>query len=62
MNLIELLFFVAAAVLSGFAAKFLFVYLGWWSVPVGCAIGFGAIYLFILLLNKLPARRTGKSI
>jgi hypothetical protein len=63
MNLIELIFFVAALLLSFVFGKYFYGYIGWWAVIPGLLLGFGIIPLISILVMKIfPKRRRMPSI
>jgi hypothetical protein len=54
MNLFEMLFFLLAVFISFLLGRYFFGHIGWWSVLPAGILGFGVVWLFLLLLNKLP--------
>jgi hypothetical protein len=55
MNLIELLFFVLAAVLSALFGRYFFGYIGWWGVLPAIFLGFGFVAVIVVALPKVFA-------
>jgi hypothetical protein len=60
MNLIELLFFVLAAVLSTLFGRFFFGYIGWWGVLPAVILGFGLVAVIVVALPKFLACRESR--
>jgi uncharacterized BrkB/YihY/UPF0761 family membrane protein len=62
VNVLELFFFVLAPVaLSIWLGKFLFGYIGWWSILLAPSVGFGSVYLLLFALFKsLPDKKRQK--
>lgn len=56
MNLIELLFFVLAAVVSALFGRYFFGYIGWWGVLPAVILGFGLVAVIVVALPKFLAR------
>ena len=57
MNIFEMFFFLLMIFLSVLFGRFFWRYIGWWGVIPACVLGFGAVVLFLNLLNKLPSPR-----
>jgi hypothetical protein len=56
MNLIEMLFFALAIVLSVLFGRYLFAYVGWWGILPALMLGFGLVIGLIWALNKILER------
>jgi len=57
MNLIELLFFLLAVLLSCAFGRYFFKYMGWWGTLPAGILGFGIVIGIIAALNKLFPKR-----
>jgi len=57
MNIFELYFLVLALALSFILGRYLFNYLGWWSVLPAVFLGFGLVALVLIGIRKIPLRR-----
>ena len=57
MNIVELFCFLLGVVLTIVIGKFLFPYLGWWSIFPAAILGFGLVVILIVGLNLLYLRR-----
>jgi hypothetical protein len=54
MNIFELLFLVLALVLSYLFGKYFVSHIGWWGVVPGIILGFGLVFAFLFIIEKLP--------
>jgi hypothetical protein len=52
MNVFELIFFLLPFFVSFFLAKYLYGYIGWWSIPAAIFLAFGGSALLIVLARK----------
>ena len=57
MNLIELLFFLSAVLLSFFLGRYFFKYAGWWGTLPASILGFSIVIGIIAALSKLFSKR-----
>ena len=57
MNIVELFCFLLGVVLTIVIGKFLFPYLGWWSIFPAAILGFGLVVSLIWGLDRLYLRR-----
>jgi hypothetical protein len=60
MNAIELLFFLLAVFLSVSFGKYFFGHIGWWGVLPGGILGFGSVWLFLVVLRAVAPGPAGK--
>ena len=57
MNFVELFLFLLGVVLTVVIAKFLFPYIGWWATLPAPILGFGAIVILVMGVNRLAPVR-----
>ena len=56
MTLMELLCFVLALAISIVSGRLLLSYISWWSVLPAMTIGFGMVYVGLVLFHKFVAK------